>query len=156
MNSGEIPALVAFFLFAVVVLPVILRSRGERRKRELEHIERMRAIEVGRAFPGDVRFALSNIPNWIVPHVVAVAVGAVVPIGVFVFAFLASLVVGYHREIWIAAGMVGLGAVIGGTVLRGRRSRKCHRTARAEEAGPYWNSKPNVEEDAYDVVSSRG
>ena len=156
MDNGEIPALVALFLCLLVALPIFLRFRGERRKRELEHIERMRAIEVGRTFPGESRFGLSNIPHWVVPHVIALAVGVVVPLGVFLFAFLSSLFVGFQKEIWIAAAMVGLGAVIGGASLAGSAFQKMPPSDEAEGAGPAWTSKPHVEEDAYDVVSSRG
>ncbi len=156
MAHGEIPALFAFFLSAAVMLPFFLHFRGERRKRELEHIERMRAIEVGRPYPGDNRFWLSGIPQWAVPHIIAVAIGAVVPLGVFLFAFLTNLVVGFQKDIWIAAGMVGLGSVICGTVLAGTAFQKATPPSEDASFASYRESKPHVEDDAYDVVSSRG
>jgi hypothetical protein len=156
MGNGEVPALFAFFLSAAVMLPFFLHFRGERRKRELEHIERMRSIEVGRPYPGDNKFWVSGIPQWVVPHIIAVSIGAVVPLGVFLFAFLANLVVGFQKDIWIAAGMVGLGSVICGTVLAGTAFQKTTPHSEDEGFASYRQSKPNVEDDAYDVVSSRG
>ncbi len=156
MEAGEVAALFALFLSAAVMMPFFLHFRGERRKRELEHIERMRAIEVGRPYPGDNKFWFSGIPQWVVPHIIAVLIGAVVPLGVFLCAFLANLVVGFHKDIWIAAGMVGLGSVICGTVLAGGAFQKFASSDESEGFASYRNSKPHVEDDAYDVVSSRG
>lgn len=157
MDSGEMIALFMLFLFAVVTMPIFLHFRGERRKRELDHIERMRAIDVGRPYPGETRFGISAAQKWVVPHLIAVAIGAVVPLGVFAFAFLTSLIGGYQKDIWIAAGMVGLGAVICGTVLAGGAFQILTGSNReSENPGSYANSKPHVDEDAYDVVSSRG
>ena len=156
MAAGEVMALFTLFFFSIMTLPIIFHFRSERRKRELEHIERMRAIEVGRAFPGESKFGLSGIPQWVVPHVIAVSIGAVVPLGVFLCGLLASLIVGFHKDIWIAAGMVGLGAVIAGTSLAGVAVQKMASSGLPEQAGSYMNSKPHIDEDAYDVVSSRG
>jgi hypothetical protein len=156
MGSGELIVLFTLFVSSVVTLPIVLHFRGERRKRELDHIERMRAIDVGRPYPGQNKFGLSPIPQWAVPHLIAVAIGAVVPLGAFGCAFAASLIGGYQKEIWIAAGMVGLGAVVCGTVLAGSAFQKTSSSDPSEHCDSYMNSKPNVDEDAYDVVSSRG
>jgi hypothetical protein len=156
MQNGEVAALFALFLSATVMLPFFLHFRGERRKRELEHIERIRAIEVGRPYPGDNKFWLSGVPQWVVPHIISVSIGAVVPLGVFLFAFLTSLVVGFQKDIWIAAGMVGLGSAICGTVLAGGASKRMTPGSQDEGFASYHQSKPHVEDDAYDVVSSRG
>jgi hypothetical protein len=156
METGALMAVFTLFLFSIVTLPIFLHFRGERRKRELDHIERMRAIEVGRAYPGESKFGLSGVPQWIVPHVIAVSIGALVPLGVFLCAFLASLIVGYHKDVWLAATMVGLGAVIGGTVLASGAFQKMPSSGAPEQAESYMNSKPHIDEDAYDVVSSRG
>jgi hypothetical protein len=153
MGLGEV-ALGALFVFAA--LPIVLRFRGERRKRELEHIERMRAIDAGRPYPGENRFGLSGLPQWVVPPIIAVSIGAVVPLGVFLLAFLANLIVGYHKDIWIAAGMVGLGSAICGTVLASGAVQKMAPCDENEGFSSYRQSKPHVEDDAYDVVSSRG
>jgi hypothetical protein len=153
MGFGEV-MLGALFVFAA--LPIVLHFRGERRKRQLEHIERMRAIDAGRPYPGESKFGLSGLPQWIVPHIIAVSIGAVVPLGVFLFAFLTSLIVGFQKDIWIATGMVGLGSVICGTVLAGGAFQKMAPTDENAGFASYRNSKPHVEDDAFDVVSSRG
>jgi hypothetical protein len=156
MGIGELIVLSALCFCAVVALPIMFHFRGERRKRELEHIERMRAIDAGRPYPGENKFVLSVIPRWAVPHVIAASIGVVVPLGVFLFAFLASLIGGFQKDIWIAAGMVGLGGVICGTVLAGGACQKISSSGESAHSGSYLNSKPHVDEDAYDVVSSRG
>jgi hypothetical protein len=156
MEAGMVISGFTAILFAVVALPFILHFRGERRKRELDHIERMRAIEVGRAYPGESKFGLAGIPQWVVPHVIAALIGAVVPLGVFLCAFLASLIVGFHQDIWMATCLVGFGAVICGTVLEGVAFSKTCLSGAPEQGEAYLNSKPHIDEDAYDVVSSRG
>jgi hypothetical protein len=155
MAPGEFVVVSAFGLSAAVALPIVLHFRSERRKRELEHIERMRALEVGRAFPGELKNTLLNFPQWAIPHLMALAIGLLVPLGVFVCACLATLFVGFHKELWISSGMVGLGAVICGTVLAGSGIAMTKSTE-PDQTGPYANSKPYIEDDAYDVVSARG
>ena len=123
MSTGDLVVLSTFSLAVVVALPFVLHFRAERRKRELDHIERMRAIEVGRSYPGELKNSLLAFPQWAVPHLMALSIGVVVPLGVFLFAFLATLIGGFHKEVWIASGMVGLGAVICGTVLAVENSR---------------------------------
>jgi hypothetical protein len=157
MEASEVMALFVLGFFAVATLPIFLHFRGERRKRELDHIERMRAIEVGRSYPGETRYGLPAVPHWAAPHLIAVSIGAVVPLGVFACALLTSLIGGYQKDIWIAAGMVGLGGVISGTVLAYGAFKTTAAGAAAEDrSDTYINSKPLVDEDAYDVVSSRG
>ena len=50
---------------------------------------------------------------------------------------------------WIAAAMVGMAAVICGSILA--------RLSNTEPgSSPFADSKPQIEEDAYDVVGARG
>ena len=156
MDASEVVPLLMLGMFGVVTLPFVLHFRGERRKRELDHIERMRAIEVGRSYPGETRNAFLAIPQWAMPHVIAISIGAVVPLGVFVCTFLTSLIVGYHKEIWIPAGMVGIASVICGTVLGSHALQITASNGDSDRSDSFSSSKPLVEEDAYDVVSSRG
>ncbi len=69
---------------------------------------------------------------------------------------LTTLIGGFQKDIWIAAGMVGLGGVISGAALAGSALQKTLSGGEAEHSGGYFDSKPQVDEDAYDVVSSRG
>ncbi len=87
---------------------------------------------------------------WFSPTKIGASIAILVPVGVFVPAWFATQLAGYHETIWIAAAMVGMAAVIGGSTLAG--------TAAKYEVGPAEPAldKPHVEEDAYDVVGSRG
>lgn len=133
-------AVIGGLLFGAI--PITFHFRHERRKRELEHLERMRALELGRRLPQD--------EPWLSPAKIGALIGVVVPIGAFVPAWLTTQLAGYHETIWIAAAMVGLAAVICGSILVASSLKK--EATPSESAFP----KPYVEEDAYDVVSSRG
>lgn len=123
-------------------LAIVLGIRHDRRKRELEHIERMRAFELGRTLPQD--------QPWLSPAKVGAALAIVVPIATFASACAATDSTGYHEHIWIAALMVGLAAVICGSLLVGSSIKKEAASTASATAKPY------IEEDAYDVASSRG
>jgi hypothetical protein len=127
---------------SIAPLAIILGIRHDRQKREMEHLERMKALELGRTLPQD--------ESWFTPAKIAVLIGAVVPLGVFVSVGTATTSSGYHEEMWLAAMSVGMAGVISGAVVavQSSRSRKTSDSAAVV--------KPYVEEDAYDVVSSRG
>jgi hypothetical protein len=127
---------------SIGALAIILGIRHDRRKREMEHIERMRALELGRTLPQD--------EPWLSPAKLAALFGAVVPLGVFVSVGTATSSSGYHEEMWLAATCVGITAVISGATVAclSGRTRKASDSPAAV--------KPYIEEDAYDVVSSRG
>ena len=57
--------------------------------------------------------------------------------------------VGFHEGMWFAAGMVGMASVISGAILAASRKTE-------PVSSPFTSSKPQIEEDAYDVVGSRG
>jgi hypothetical protein len=123
-------------------LAIILGIRHDRQKREMEHIERMKALELGRTLPQD--------EPWLSPAKLAALIGGVVPLGVFVSVGTATTSSGYHEQMWLAATCVGMVAVISGSVVavQSSRSRKTSDSVAVV--------KPYVEDDAYDVVSSRG
>jgi hypothetical protein len=131
---------IGLLAFGATFVPIILGFRQSRRNREFEHTERMKAFEMGRRWPGGAleQPAPSSSRG-------AIAIGAGVPIGVFGCAWLASMTVGYQETIWIAAAMVGMSGVICGTVL-----------AKQSNGSEKSSAKPQVEEDAYDVVARRG
>jgi hypothetical protein len=135
-------ALMVVLMGTMCGVPMILHYRNEAKKRELEHIERLKAIEFGRTLPQDER--------WWSPGWTALVIGAGVPIGVFLCVLLASTQVGYHEQMWIGASSVGISSVICGTILAFQSSR-ARKLGHDPDAG-----KPEVEEDAYDVVASRG
>jgi hypothetical protein len=127
---------------SIGAIAIILGIRHDRRKREMEHIERMKALEFGRTLPQD--------EPWLSPAKLAALIGGAVPLGVFVSVGTATSSSGFHDGMWIAATLVGTAAVICGTVL----VTSLHKRDATSSESP--STKPYVEEDAYDVVSSRG
>jgi hypothetical protein len=123
-------------------LAVVLGIRHDRRKRELEHIERMRALELGRTLPQD--------ESWWTPLRIALLIGVGVPSVAFLTVGSASSAVGFHDGMWLAAAIVGMTGVISGSTLAGI---SLNRHKRSE---PFDAHKPYVDQDAYDVVSARG
>ena len=61
----------------------------------MEHIERMKALELGRTLPQD--------EPWLSPVRIAVLIGGVVPLGAFVTVGIATAAVGFHEAMWLAA-----------------------------------------------------
>lgn len=129
-------------LIPIVIVPVILGIRYERQKRELEHAERMKALELGRTLPGD--------EPWLSPPKLCLAIGGVVPIGVFLVAMLACQSLGYRDEIFVFAGLVGVTAVVCGTILTLKwfEQRATTAAGRLDRAG---QAKPAFDADAYDL-----
>jgi hypothetical protein len=129
-------------LIPMIVVPVALGLKYARHVRELEHAERIRALELGRTLPQDE-------PWWSPPRLCA-AIGAGVPVGVFFCAWMASTLDHHREEVWVAAALVGMTSVICGTALTAK-----HFAYRAQTEGRYV-AKPTIDADAFDVVSRRG
>lgn len=132
-------------LIPIVIVPTALGIRFARQSRELEHTERMRALELGRSLPGD--------PQGMTPSALAVKIGAYVPIASMGIAWLAtrdgntSLAPG----IWTSCALVSAIAIVGGTILAFRAMglpAQSYPSAHAE--------KPAFDPDAYDHVGTRG
>ncbi|WP_406695151.1 hypothetical protein V5E97_29350 [Singulisphaera sp. Ch08] len=131
----------------IILVPVILGLKHARLERELEHAERMKALELGRTLPKDE-------PFW-GPARISLAFGVGVPVGVFLCA-LAATREGNTAQIplWISAGVVGLGGVVSGAALAYRQLERSWAGPHIED---YRSHKPeNIDEDAFDVVGSRG
>lgn len=136
---------IAAIAMPIVLVPIILGIRHARIERELEHAERIKALELGRTLPQDEGW-------WTLPRI-SVAIGAGVPVAVFFCAWQASQSMDEPKVVWIGAAIVGLGAVISGSMLAARHLS--HRDG-LSQAGYAYQVKPRVDDDAYDVVSSRG
>src|SRR5689334_18501409 len=93
----------------VILVPVILGLRHARIERELEHAERIKALELGRTLPQDEGW-------WTLPRI-SVAIGAGVPAAVFFCAWQTSMSVSEPKDTWISAALVAMTAVISGSVL---------------------------------------
>lgn len=148
MNPDEIWMLIVasgLVILPAFVIPMVLYYRQERWKIALEHERRLRALELGRALPGD-----RPGESWFSPLRVGLIIAAGVPMGAFLSAMTTSLAVGFHDGIWIATSTVSLGAVISGSIIAGRAYTEPSGFSAEREA------KPFVDEDAYDVVAARG
>ncbi len=124
----------------IIVVPTALAFKHAAKLRDLEHAEKMRALELGRFNPGD--------GEWTTNGRIGAGIGAGVPIVAMLAAMMASLEVGFHQEIWLSSGLVGVAGVICGTLL----------AALSRSVAPAAQSlaKPVYEPDAFDVVGSRG
>lgn len=148
MDKSTVFPLIGFVLgfagLGVAYLAIFMGIRHERFKREVEHTERMRALELGRSLPGDV--------PWLSTQRIGFLMAAVVPPCVFGFAWLSTQTAGFHDVIWNAAGLVSTLAPICGSVL------VCIDVSRriGDQAPLRPSDKIPVEDDAYDVVSARG
>jgi hypothetical protein len=129
----------------LILVPIILGFRYERYKRELEHAERIKALELGRTLRRDDSW-------WTLPRI-SVAIGAGVPAVVFFCAWQASESLQEPEPAWIGAGIVGVVAVVSGSVLAAR-----YYLGRDESAhvGYGLDGKSQIDADAFDVASSRG
>src|SRR5579883_384145 len=95
----------------ITLVPIILGLKHARYTRELEHAERMKALELGRVLPQDESW-------WTAPRLGAfIAVG--VPIGVWFCAMMAAESANGSDQFWVPPTLVSMVAVISGTILAG-------------------------------------
>jgi hypothetical protein len=132
-------------MIPIVIVPTVLTLKHLQRKQETQHKERLRALELGRVMP------TSNF--W--PSLAAISIGAVVPIGSFLIAWMATMTHAAGDEAILAAMIVAIVAVVQGSRLA---LRMMDASRRAEEEAPsYLNQqKPFHDPDSIDVVSRRG
>jgi hypothetical protein len=141
------PILIPIFgvMIPIVIVPASLTFKYFKLKRECEHAERMRALEVGRTLPGD--------EPWWSPSKTIVAIGAGVPLGSFGLAWLTTVSTSAREEIWIGSTLVGMTSVLCGSFLA---AKEFARRGRAEAQALAAFEKPYLDADAYDVAGSRG
>jgi hypothetical protein len=140
MSEAIIP--LAGIMLPMVLVPTIMGIRHARQKREWEHAERMKALDLGQPLPGG--------EVW--PSAAAIAIGAVVPISALLIALIGGLA-GAHEEVAVPSTLVGFSGVIGGSILA---TRLIGNRNRAKRQDLYANGKPHMDPDAYDVVGRRG
>lgn len=147
-KPSPIATLLAVFIpITIISVPAILLGlRYARRERELEHAERMRALEMGLSLPRDA-------PFW-TPNNTCIALGVVMPLALFVKALVASkadpLLVPY---VWPVAAVLGGLGIVGGTLLALIRPRAA--TAPGPAAGGL-AAKRHLDPDTYDTAGRRG
>ena len=134
-------------LIPMVIVPTALGIKHARFLREVEHAERMRAMELGRDLAED--------ESW-TPAGIAVSIGAGVPIVSMLIAWMATrsfnIVDAPIETIWKMAGMVGLGGVICGTILASQQIMRREKPASVAS----FEEKPAFDPEAFDVVGRRG
>src|SRR4051812_43099259 len=92
LHFPEILIPLAGIALPMVLVPTIMGMRQANKKREYQHAERMRALELGQPIPGQSHWAAA-----------VAAIGAGVPLASFLFTFLGY--VNFRNapgEIWIA------------------------------------------------------
>lgn len=148
--AAIIATAVVIGLLIVVGLPVWLGIRQSQRDRELQHAERMKALELGLVPPGETH------RPW-TPVRLAAAIGMWVPLAVFGGAFLATAS-GYRDPgPWWAAGAIGVAAVLSGTILILRLPASAWTTdLPRSDTIPRAPKFPVADPDAFDVAGRRG
>lgn len=124
---------------------VVFGTRHARRERELEHAERLKALELGRTLPKDA-------PFWS-PNNLCIALGVGMPMALFVLALVASQAdPDLLPFIWPVAGALGGLGIIGGTLLALIRPGASGRPEPGLEAA----AKRPIDPDTYDTAGRRG
>jgi hypothetical protein len=129
-------------MIPIIIVPTALGFKHARFLRQVEHDERMRAMELGQTLAED--------QSW-TPASIAMTIGAGVPIGAMFIAFIAASKSGPSESIWMAAGMIGVAGVICGSILAAQWLTK---QGAARTNLP--NEKPEFDPEAFDVVGRRG
>lgn len=142
MSPFVIPILA--LLIPIIIVPTALGLKHARFLREVEHAERMRALELGRSLAEDRGCSRLDV---------AMAIGAGVPVGSLGVVWLAGQASPLLAQpLSVAAGFIGLGAVLCGTILAATRPTNRDQAAPASRS----DEKFAMDPDAYDVVGSRG
>src|SRR6516165_8140795 len=87
----------------LIVAPMAIVAKHRRQRREWEHAERMRALELGQPLPDHRGHA------W--PALVTIFIGAGVPVGTFLISWLATVSTNHVTEqVFVGATVVSLAA----------------------------------------------
>jgi len=150
-----------FGVIALFAYPIVLWGmRHDRLRREMEHAERMKALEVGRDWPVNgsdpITVAVQAQPRargpadpvWSLARK-CVSLAFWLPVGVF----LVTQSRANHFGIWAGTALIASTSLVCATTLVLRRSAAGQRPVEV----PYQaNGKPAYDPDAFDVVGRRG
>ncbi len=118
-HSGELMILVLFILVVaalIVLVPQLLRSHL--RKAELQHAERLKALEQGVLLPvADEPSKAAGRTAMLVPMVTVISAATVT---CFLVAYRSDSALSVALAVWSVAGIVSLAAITGGVALLGR------------------------------------
>jgi hypothetical protein len=100
----------------IIIVPRLLQAHH--RVVEMQHAERMRALEQGQPLPPlDERSRVAGRTAMLVPMVVIIAAGTVT---CFLVAYKSDNLFAVAMAVWTVAGVVSLAAITGGVALIGR------------------------------------
>jgi hypothetical protein len=141
----------AGIVLPLVLVPMIMTMKFRMKKREWEHLERMRALQMG--------VAPAQAGHRIGPGVL-ISIGTGVPVASVLAAGITSLNVPSDLSdplaviaiAWGCAWLISTGAMVTAAVLGIVQARARKDASTLDEAA----AKPAYEPDAYDVVSRRG
>ncbi len=144
MSTILIP--IVALMIPMVIVPTTLILKHAARKRELDHIERMRGMELGCSPPPSSMGSPAALA--------ASAIGVLVPLGSFAITLAAAESNAGPDEIWFAPVVVSLAALVASWMIyaRGIASQLAWQASQQ----PASLAKPAFDPDAYDVVGSRG
>jgi hypothetical protein len=118
-HSGELLILImSALLMATLIILVPRLLQTHHRIQEMQHAERMRALEQGHPLPPiDERSRVAGRTAMLVPMVVIIAAGTVT---CFLAAYKSDNLFAVAMAVWTVAGVVSLAAITGGVALIGR------------------------------------
>ena len=147
-SMGFLEQFMSLVTLVLVGIWISFERKQAHRRKELEHLERIKAMEMG----------LTPQPtglDW-PAAAVCIAIGAGVPIGSFVVAWLASLTAQVPHAIWVAPVFVSLAAIGSARKLAYRIIDPKSGPKKKACVGSTPTGKPAFDPDAFDVVGSRG
>jgi hypothetical protein len=144
--GDEIAIPIVAILMPLALVPTILAMKHRHRRREWEHLERMKALEMGHP--------LSVAHPW-PAALAAISIGLGAPFAAFLFSWLAVETAHVDPEVFIGATVVGLAGVVSGARLASRLL-PARSMAEAPPLTAQRNGKPAFDPDTYDVVGRRG
>jgi hypothetical protein len=147
-SINHIESFLSLGALSLIVIGIASSVRQARRRKEMEHLERMRAMEMG------VVSQPSGL-DW-PAAAVCIAVGAGVPIGSFVVAWLASLTADVPHGIWVAPVIVSFPAIGTARKLAYRLIDPRSGPKQPVYSKPMPVGKPEFDPEAFDVVGRRG
>ncbi len=127
-------------LLPIVIVPMALLAKFKTKQRELEHAERMRALDMGRTLPQD--------EPWTSPGKMAMALVAGVPTIAMGVAWMTTLQTGYHEDVWMACMAVSVTAIISGSVLAFKHFFGARQTTE------HFYAKPHVDPETADFYAN--
>ncbi|QDV35762.1 hypothetical protein [Tautonia plasticadhaerens] len=148
MDDANMIPIVAI-LMPLFLVPTVMVLRQASRKREWQHRERMKAMEMGLPAPGAEAWSGRA----------AIAIGAAMPVAVFVVGWFANMTT-HNDDVWVPVALVGGAGVLGGLRLAGKNIGSMIRPTPRPQPRPSafarGTAKPPFDPDAYDAIARHG